>query len=95
MVRDYHATVSGCSLTMPPALVLRGQYDFVTFESCQAWLEVLGNNEQSEYVTLAGCAHYDMLENENLFGSVLGSFLRQNEPPPKPLVFPKPPSRQK
>jgi proline-specific peptidase len=85
--RDYVATTRNHVGTMAPAaLILRGEHDFCTSEACHGWTDLL---EHSEFVTLAGCAHYGMLENEPLFGSVVSSFLRQHEPPPKPLVFSK------
>ena len=72
----------------PPSLILRGQYDFVHEEACRGWEELLlsdnGDDVTCEFVTLAGCSHYGMLENENLYGSVLSSFFHQHEHPPKP-----------
>lgn len=67
-----------------PALILRGQYDFVTPETCQGWTDLW---DPADFVTLAGCAHYAMLENEDLFGDVVRPFIQQHEPPPQPLVF--------
>jgi len=55
-----------------PTLVLRGQYDFVTETCVKNWDRVF---ENCRYMTLAGCSHYGMLENESMYGSVLSSFL--------------------
>lgn len=85
MVRDY-AVETECPAHFPPTLVLRGQYDFVTNDDCQTWAKRIGS--QSTCITVAGCAHYGMVENEDLFGGVLTSHLQQHDPPAKPLVFP-------
>ena len=55
-----------------PVLVLRGQHDFVTGVCVKDWDQLF---QDCRYMTLAGCAHYGMLENEVMFGSVLSSFL--------------------
>ena len=89
LLNEYDAS-SSQRVNEIPALVLRGQYDFVSQTASCKWMEVFAMDE-SEFVTLAGCAHYGMLENESLFGSVLSSFVRSHEPPPKPLVFTKRP----
>lgn len=62
-------------LALPPALVLRGQYDFVTEACVQDWDQLI----DCKYMTLAGCSHYGMLENEVMYGSVLSSFLGDND----------------
>ena len=55
-----------------PVLVLRGQHDFVTDVCVKDWDNLF---QGCHYMTLAGCAHYGMLENEVMYGSVLSSFL--------------------
>lgn len=55
-----------------PALILRGQHDFVTETCVKGWEEMF---RAKQYMTLAGCSHYGMLENETMYGSVLSSFL--------------------
>jgi proline iminopeptidase len=85
-VRDYNATDSTQQEDLPPALILRGQHDFVDADSCHAWSNLFS---ESQCMTLSGCSHYGMVEQESLYGSVLTSFLHQNEPAPKPLVFKK------
>ena len=54
-----------------PVLVLRGQHDFVTDKCVKDWDNMF---QCCHYMTLAGCAHYGMLENEIMYGSVLSSF---------------------
>lgn len=71
--------------TSTPALLLQGQHDFV--HNVVDWQDVF---QDSEFVVLAGCAHYAFLENETMFAAVVSSFLKRHEPPPKPLVLPKP-----
>lgn len=68
-----------------PALLMQGQHDFV--HNVSDWQDVF---HDSEFIVLAGCAHYAFLENETMFAAVVSSFLKRHEPPPKPLVLPKP-----
>jgi proline iminopeptidase len=56
----------------PPVLILRGQHDFVTEACVQGWDELF---QHAQHMTLAGCSHYGMLENEIMYGSVITSFL--------------------
>ena len=92
-LRDYVATAptlvtnndGSRSALMPPALVLRGQYDFVlASNSLDVWGDLLLNgddgNGNTEYITLAGTSHYAMVEQEDLFGSVLQVFFQQHDP---------------
>jgi proline iminopeptidase len=57
-----------------PLLVLRGEHDFCPEDACREWLSLF-NESSSTYVTLAGCSHYSMLENDSMFASVVASFL--------------------
>ena len=78
-VKDYVAAQPqqevSSPMNMPPALVLRGQHDFVV--DANAWSDLFRSCEQ---VVLAGCSHYALLENEDIFGSVLSLFLRKYDP---------------
>jgi pimeloyl-ACP methyl ester carboxylesterase len=67
---------------MPSALVLRGQYDFVlASNSLDVWGDLLLNgNGNTEYITLAGSSHYAMVEQEDLFGSVVQVFFQKHDP---------------
>jgi hypothetical protein len=74
---------------MPPALVLRGQYDFVLeSNSLDVWGDLLlngddqGTHGNTECMTLAGTSHYAMVEQEELFGSVVQVFLQKHDPDP-------------
>jgi hypothetical protein len=94
-------TITNTYYAMPPALILRGQYDFVSeSNSLDAWSELLleinnkntnrnaneKNDKQQrttttcECMTLAGTSHYSMLEQEDLFGSVMTVFLQKHDP---------------
>jgi proline iminopeptidase len=57
-----------------PLLVLRGEHDFCPEAACREWLSLF-NESSSTYVTLAGCSHYSMLENDSMFASIVASFL--------------------
>jgi pimeloyl-ACP methyl ester carboxylesterase len=89
-LRDYVATAptavtkNGVSALMPPALVLRGQFDFVlASNSLDVWGDLLLNGQgdgNTEYITLAGTSHYAMVEQEDLFGSVVQVFFQKHDP---------------
>jgi proline iminopeptidase len=82
-VRDYLAeNIPALMNGLPPALILRGEYDFITSQVCAEWASMFGESQQ---MTLAGCSHYGMVEQEALYGSVICSFLQQNDPSDKPL----------
>jgi hypothetical protein len=87
------------SAIMPPALVLRGQYDFVSeSNSLDVWGDLLLNggghcgsgqvHGNTECMTLAGTSHYAMVEQEDLFGSVVQVFLQKHDPGPTTVVRP-------
>ena len=88
-VRDYAVSVDDLTeetrALLPVALILRGEYDFVTADVCHEWGKIFPSNT---CMTVAGCSHYGMVEQESLYGRVLTSFLQQHDPAMKPL-FPK------
>ena len=59
-----------------PVLVLRGQNDFTPEQSCRQWLTKF---ETATYLTLAGCSHYSMLEDDALFSSVVSRFVEEHD----------------
>jgi len=83
-VQDYVATTATSTQTsnLPPALILQGQYDFV---NAQAWGQLF---DKSQYVVLAGCAHYGLLENERLYATILLSFLQDHDPELTDIILP-------
>lgn len=79
-------------MSFPPTLITRGQYDFVTEKCIEGWNDILLNKQRGstsssnnnntttiQQMVLGGCSHYGMLENENLFGSVVSSFLNDHD----------------
>lgn len=73
-IRDYKAA---CSTPIAcPALVLRGQHDFVTQQCIDGWSDLLS---QSQTVVLGGCSHHGLLEREQMYGDVILSFLRKHD----------------
>jgi hypothetical protein len=86
---DANSITSITTPIMPPALVLRGQYDFVLeSNSLDVWGDLLlngddqGTHGNTECMTLAGTSHYAMVEQEDLFGSVVQVFLQKHDPDP-------------
>jgi alpha/beta hydrolase fold len=75
-VKDYRAVQHIRRDNLPAALLLQGQHDFVnsTFD----WGHELFPRSQT--MTLAGCSHYGMLEDEAMYGSVVGIFLKDHDP---------------
>ena len=64
-LQQYVATVADlddCSC-LPPALILRGQYDFVADDNTLAWTDLF---VESQYVTVSNCSHYGLVEQEEL-----------------------------
>lgn len=70
-VQDYVA--QECGGELPPALLLQGGFDYV---DTLAWKTLLPNAQTK---TLP-CAHYGMLEVEELYGKTVLDFLRQHDP---------------
>jgi pimeloyl-ACP methyl ester carboxylesterase len=62
---------------LPALLVVRGQYDFVSEANCRAWLDMYA--ARGQYITLSNCSHYGFLEQEELYASVITSFLRDHD----------------
>lgn len=61
-----------------PAFVIRGQDDFVTQKCMEDWSKLF---ENTQTMVLAGCSHHALLENEQLYGDVISSFLVDRDPP--------------
>lgn len=71
--------VSSSSPFFPPTHILSGQYDYVT--DCDDWKKLLVHAKVVQSIRLAGTSHFSMLEDETLYGSVVGSFLREWDDP--------------
>lgn len=78
---SYEATApSRWASHLPPALVLRGENDFVTEACVQGWGESVWNHREVTQATLEGCAHYCHLEDEAAFGDLVGGFCLERDP---------------
>jgi len=64
---------------LPPALILRGEYDFVTEECVQGWREHVWNHTDITEETLEGCAHYPHLEDQEAFGVAVAGFCMERD----------------
>lgn len=63
---------------LPPVLLIRGQYDFITEKCVKGWREIFalesnsrGNAYREE--EMSGCAHYCHLEDAKSFGELIKS----------------------
>lgn len=66
--------------TLPPIMLLRGEFDFCSPEQCFGLKYLLQSDDDSLYgsflcKTLENCSHYPMLEDPSLFTKSLGDFL--------------------
>jgi pimeloyl-ACP methyl ester carboxylesterase len=59
-----------------PAFLLRGQDDFVTQVCMVDWSKLFSDTQT---MVLAGCSHHALLENEQLYGDVVSSFLLDHD----------------
>lgn len=75
-ISDYTASLDDKTTLEQPALLLRGQDDFVTQACMQDWTKCFRNTQT---MVLAGCSHHGLLENEQLYGDVISSFLIDND----------------
>jgi pimeloyl-ACP methyl ester carboxylesterase len=110
VLQRYHATLTDLDEIppFPPALITRGEHDFVTPENSRGWTELLvpkGNDEvdknddddennynddddddqkqkrrHARFVTITKSGHYSMIDNEEMFGTVVTAFLRKHDP---------------
>jgi len=61
-----------------PTFVIRGQDDFVTQACIDNWNKLF---ENTQTMVLAGCSHHALLENEQMVGDVISSFVVDHDPP--------------
>ena len=61
--------------TMPSALVLRGEHDFVT-EITARWKDLLNSRSVRERV-LDSCSHHGLLESPPMYGEIIESFVSE------------------
>lgn len=58
---------------MPSALIMRGEFDFVSEESVEGWKHAF-NTQFLRYKTLEECSHHGLLENGELYGEIVDSY---------------------
>ncbi|KAL7529014.1 hypothetical protein ACHAXR_004032 [Thalassiosira sp. AJA248-18] len=58
---------------MPSSLIMRGEFDFVSEASVEAWKGAFNTNFL-RYKTLEGCSHHGLLENGSLYGEIVDSY---------------------
>ena len=59
---------------LPPAMIMRGEHDFVTDDCCRDWKERLWNQKRIRERVLDGCSHHGLLENGFVYGDMVDSF---------------------
>eukprot|EP00587_Corethron_hystrix_P000685 CAMPEP_0113303220 /NCGR_PEP_ID=MMETSP0010_2-20120614/3729_1 /TAXON_ID=216773 ORGANISM="Corethron hystrix, Strain 308" /NCGR_SAMPLE_ID=MMETSP0010_2 /ASSEMBLY_ACC=CAM_ASM_000155 /LENGTH=372 /DNA_ID=CAMNT_0000157185 /DNA_START=83 /DNA_END=1201 /DNA_ORIENTATION=+ /assembly_acc=CAM_ASM_000155 len=59
---------------MPSALVIRGEFDFVSPECVRGWKSTAFNHQFVREKTLSGCSHHGLLENGAAYGEMVDSF---------------------
>jgi proline iminopeptidase len=65
---------------LPPAMVLRGQHDFVTNACIQDWKETIWRHRRMREKEIPGCSHHGLLENAFLFGDCIDSYCTEYDP---------------
>lgn len=75
VIADYQAEPpSDNAGPLPPAMIMRGQHDFVSQICSQNWNDNLWNHERIREKVLDGCSHHGLLENGYLYGDMIDSF---------------------
>eukprot|EP00581_Thalassiosira_minuscula_P014686 CAMPEP_0183719376 /NCGR_PEP_ID=MMETSP0737-20130205/12346_1 /TAXON_ID=385413 /ORGANISM="Thalassiosira miniscula, Strain CCMP1093" /LENGTH=334 /DNA_ID=CAMNT_0025949093 /DNA_START=175 /DNA_END=1179 /DNA_ORIENTATION=- len=64
--------------SLPPVLMIRGEYDFVTEKCIEGWREIFGEDSEPRGTTyreeeMSNCAHYCHLEDAQSFGELIKS----------------------
>jgi proline iminopeptidase len=71
VIPNYDAEIAS-RLSRTPALVTRGEFDFVTSENVERWKDCFVDVETAE---LKGCSHHGLLEKPEQYGALLNGFL--------------------
>lgn len=80
-IADYVATPPSDSAGgLPPAMVVRGEHDFVTKACIQDWKEKLWNHKRIREKEVQGCSHHALLENGVLYGDLIDSYCTEYDP---------------
>jgi pimeloyl-ACP methyl ester carboxylesterase len=75
IVMNYKATIDK-PLERPPALCLRGEFDFVSEENISLWGRCF---RDLAYSVLFDCSHHGLLENPELYAATLQAFWKEYE----------------
>lgn len=77
---DYVAQpVHSTALNLPPTMLLRGEYDFISEKyGVDEWRKLI-HHTSVVYRIVDECAHYSMLENSSQHSTLLGTFLAEKE----------------
>ena len=80
-IKDYAAQPpSEEAAALPPAMIMRGQFDFVTEVCSQDWKAKIWNHSRIREKILADCSHHGLLENNFLYGDLVDSFCTEYDP---------------
>lgn len=71
-VADYVAYPPS-KLSMPPVLLIRGQFDFITEKCIAEWREIFASAQAYREEEMMNCAHYCHLEDAQRFGDLIKS----------------------
>lgn len=71
-IAEYEASLDGLEKLNVPALIMRGDKDFVTLPCIEDWKEIF---EQVTFAEVSGCAHHGLLEDPNTYGKLVHTFL--------------------
>lgn len=77
-VSDYVARPPSRVYSLPPVLMIRGQYDFITEKCIEGWREIFARDSKLGGIPyreeeMINCAHYCHLEDAQSFGDLIKS----------------------
>ena len=67
------------AVDLPPLLVIRGEYDFIT-EACTYGWKCLFNHDNVQENVMQGCSHYCHLEAGKEYGHLMQTFCSEQDP---------------
>ena len=59
---------------MPPAMIMRGEHDFVGESSVAGWRNAFDRGGVLRYVMLSGCSYHGLSEDGASYGEIVDSF---------------------
>ncbi len=79
-IQDWEAIsssqLSSSAKRMPSAMIMRGEYDFVTEDCILGWKDAF-NHKFVRIKELEGCSHHGLLEKGNVYGEIVDSFFAE------------------